>query len=68
MRRCAGRNTFPSEASAPMELRNGVKILLDAGTANCRNWLQFYRSEITNSPGDIYGSSNPLALAAYFSL
>ncbi|KAI0814366.1 hypothetical protein GGR55DRAFT_631560 [Xylaria sp. FL0064] len=56
------------ESSAPEELRNAAKSLLDVNTMNCRNWLRFYRCENSSFPDDIHGGSNPITLAAYFNL
>ncbi|KAI1283408.1 ankyrin repeat-containing domain protein [Xylaria sp. FL0933] len=56
------------ESSAPEELRNAAKSLLDGDNTNCRNWLRFYRCETSSFPDDRNGGSNPIALAAYFNL
>ncbi|KAI0188050.1 hypothetical protein EV127DRAFT_435338 [Xylaria flabelliformis] len=56
------------ETSASDDLRNAAKSLLDVNIASCRNWLHFFWSEATSSPGEIHGASNPIILAAYFNI
>ncbi|TRX91008.1 hypothetical protein FHL15_008213 [Xylaria flabelliformis] len=56
------------ESSASNDLKKAAKPLLDVKTASCRNWLHFFWSEATSSPGEIQGASNPIILAAYFNL
>ncbi|KAI0598549.1 hypothetical protein F4775DRAFT_592269 [Biscogniauxia sp. FL1348] len=56
------------EASAPDWLRDAAKALLDVSIGHCRNWLQFYWSEVATSVEENPMNFDRLVLAAYFNL
>ncbi|SPO02536.1 uncharacterized protein DNG_05209 [Cephalotrichum gorgonifer] len=56
------------EASAPVELREAAKTLLDVSSGACRNWLYFYHADAATAMDGDPTSFDSVTLAAYFNL
>lgn len=56
------------EASAPVELREAAKTLLDVSSSACRNWLHFYHADVSTAMDHDPTSFSSVTLAAYFNL
>lgn len=54
------------EEIAPAQLQSAAKSLLDANTACCRNWLQFYRTRLVDSTDDDVFGKDAVVLASQF--
>lgn len=56
------------EASAPLELREAARSLLDTTTASCSNWVSGFRTEMAALDHRVPESFDLMTAAAYFNL